>query len=120
MSTELTTGPVKDVPSTPRPYIPTREVKEYKGQVQTHEGKKLIQFPIEEKCNLSMGKDKTGKDRGKCKQSLIVVRVKNIHFEWDSGGFGGQLMYDEEDQKMFEYCPVHGPFQAIPKSWESR
>ena len=98
----------------PKPVqIPRRQVTEYKKDPpQSNEGKSPVQFQISSKCGLE---DRAMRG-GKCDLRLMVVKVKNTHFEWDELGGGGQLEYDEKDFKFFEYCPLHGPFD-LPHTW---
>lgn len=111
----LTVGPVID--KREKPVVnpkPLRDVEEYKGSPPTsNEGKTPIAYNISEKCNLKDDRYKGGR----CQQTLMVARLKNTKFEWDTTHTGGQLMYDDEDVKQFKYCPIHGPNPVGPSMW---
>lgn len=91
-----------------------KPVTEFHGNPPSTDGKIPSQFPISEACGVTY---KVNGKELKCKEKLVVVIVKNHKWQADTHGYGGQILYDLQDTKMFQACPIHSKPSEIPSSW---
>jgi hypothetical protein len=102
MSSQLTTGPVKETPrEEPKPR-PQRKVETYDGAPPVGQRGTHIRFAIP---NRKCGIEENGR---KCQLPLYAERLMKEVFE-DESGYGGQLQYLEKSMRYYIRCADHGP-----------